>query len=45
VVFLEKNHIRLVDSMENLEMVNHNYKLSVQDFGVVVTKIQEEIES
>jgi hypothetical protein len=39
---LEKNNISLVENMEELEFINHDFKQVVQDFGVVVTKISAE---
>jgi len=40
--WLERNNISLVENMEELEFINHSFKVVVMDFGVVVTKIQEE---
>jgi hypothetical protein len=40
--WLERNNINLVENMEELEFINHSFKVVVMDFGVVVTKIQEE---
>jgi len=40
--WLEKNNISLVSNMEELEFINHSFKVVVMDFGTIVTKIKAE---
>lgn len=39
--WLERYNIALVDQMEELEVINHEYKITTMDFGALVTGVIE----